>query len=645
VLRRLLIATLTALTLMSVTTHARDGDKDRDSYRDRDRGPDRSAAKDSERDSDWTLLGEQTVDLSADKDTMTIGREEGRFSRVRVLARYNDIFLYSMTVQFGNGQEQTIKVNAMINVGERSGIFDLPGERRSIRKVTFLYKARPGFRGRTVVELYGLRANAEPARPPQPVVISDQSYDRRDDRINFRVPPGGTWATELKIKSIDEPISLESVEVRYANGRSENFEIYDRLGPGEEGEPIKLAAGDRSPINGVTVIKRPSWRGGEGRIALIGNGVGGPPSASPGVPTGQFFLVDSQTSDKRLDKITFRVDQRGRRLDQIKLRADDSITIEAVAIRFSNGEVQNIYFGDRLLQGEESRIMDVDTSGRKTVSEVVVSRRPSWRPGTTRMELLGLDRGDSDRGRDDRDRPSHGAEVGRAPPGWVLFGAKTVGTSVERDIIEIGNEVGRFSRIAVAVRDDDVYLREVTLIYGNGQRDTRQINTEIKANSRTRPLDIPGDRFIRQIEMVYQSRPGNRTNAVVEVFGEYDRKWLAEGRDGFQGYNRGWLMIGAQRALMFTTDSDAFQVGEQFGRFRAIRLTARRHAVRITGLRVTYSNGQVEEVPLFQELTDGQSTRDIDLRIRDRYIQRVDVRYRTKLNFLGEGLVELWGLK
>ena len=96
---------------------------------------------------------------------------------------------------------------------------------------------------------------------------------------------------------------------------------------------------------------------------------------------------------------------------------------------------------------------------------------------------------------------------------------------------------------------------------------------------------------------------------------------------------------------MFSGDQDAFLIGPQIGALRSLRLTVRRHAVRITGLRVTYSNGQIEDLPIFQELLDGQSTRDINLGRINRQVRRVDVRYRTKLNFRGEGLVELWGMR
>jgi Protein of unknown function (DUF2541) len=217
---------------------------------------------------------------------------------------------------------------------------------------------------------------------------------------------------------------------------------------------------------------------------------------------------------------------------------------------------------------------------------------------------------------------------------------------VDRDVVEIGPEIGQFSRIVLAARNGDVYLREITLVYANGERDTKDVYTLIPAGNRTQAIEINSRRFLRQIEMIYQGRPDVRGDRrpFVEVYGEYDRRWVGDS-GGYRDYNRGWLMLGAQRAQMFSTDDDAFKVGSQLGTFRALRLVARRHPVRITGIRIVYGNGEVEPLPLFQELRDGEATRNVDLIRRERYIQRVEVRYRTKLNFEGEGLVELWGLR
>jgi hypothetical protein len=49
-------------------------------------------------------------------------------------------------------------------------------------------------------------------------------------------------------------------------------------------------------------------------------------------------------------------------------------------------------------------------------------------------------------------------------------------------------------------------------------------------------------------------------------------------------------------------------------------------------------------VPFFGELKGGQSTQPLDLKGRGRFIDRIELRYRSKLSFKGEGVVEVWGL-
>jgi hypothetical protein len=540
VARHLKLIFLTVVTaLVATSSFARDDDRygDRDDRRGPPRDerqerwsppPDRNAPPPTE--TRWVLLGEQTVGFNVDRDEIRVGRQEGSFSRIRIESQNNDIFLYSVSVVFGSGAVQKINVNALIPAGGRSNNFDLTGDRRAIRTIGLTYKARPGFPGRTAVAVYGSQIVAKdpyagspyPAGPGsgppgQPQVLDQQLFDRRSDRVEFRIPRRDLRLSQISLRALDDSVAIESLEIRYNVGPSQTVNIYDRLGPGETTQPIDIDA-ERRTVTGVTVIKRPSWR-----------------------------------------------------------------------------------------------------------------------PGQNRLELLGLER--------QRPRPSLGAEPGRAPPGWVLFGAQRVGYQVDRDVIRIGADIGRFTRIALSVRDADVYLREITLVYANGQRETKEVYTSIPANSRTRPIEIEGSRFLREIELVYQSQPNRRDDrATVEVYGEYDRGWLSD-RGGYRDYNRGALLLGAHRALMFSNDNDAFVIGQQFGTFRALRMTVRRHAVRITGIRITYTNGQVEELPIFQELLDGQSTQDLNLGRINRPIERVDVRYRTKLNFQGEGIVELWGLR
>jgi hypothetical protein len=355
---------------------------------------------------------------------------------------------------------------------------------------------------------------------------------------------------------------------------------------------------------------------------------------------GQLSAIDSQTIDGRNDRIVFRVGAREGRFAAIAFRpADSPLLIGSVEIEYANRERQTFNFVERLAPGQESRPLDLSGEARR-IETVTLWKRPGFRPGRVTVELLGVEV-------PDRREPPPWAGIGpEIPRGWVLFGAQTVDFRGDRDVIPVGAEVGRFERVALRVHDNDIYLREITITYENGERDRKIIETEIRAGSQTRALDLKGDRFIRDIELVYRSRPGGGKPAVVEVYGDFARDWFSD-RGGYRDHNRGWALLGAQRASMFSKDNDVIQVGERFGRLKALRFTARREDIRIYGVRVIYGNGEAEDVPVSAQLKEGQTTPPFDLKGwgRGRFIDRIEIKYRSKLTFKGQGTIEAWGLQ
>ncbi len=231
------------------------------------------------------------------------------------------------------------------------------------------------------------------------------------------------------------------------------------------------------------------------------------------------------------------------------------------------------------------------------------------------------------------------------PRGWVLFGAQTVDFRGDRDVIPVGPEVGRFDHIALRVLDNDIFLREITVTYANGERDRKIIETEIRANSQTRGIDLKGDRFIRDIELVYQSRPGGGKPAVVEVYGDFARDWI------------GWAAIAttiaAGRCSVRSVPRCSPRTATSFR--SAIALDVSRRCASRRGARISastacasiYGNGEAENVPVSAQLKEGQTTPPFDLKgwWSGRYIDRIELKYRSKLTLKGQGTIEAWGLQ
>jgi hypothetical protein len=100
------------------------------------------------------------------------------------------------------------------------------------------------------------------------------------------------------------------------------------------------------------------------------------------------------------------------------------------------------------------------------------------------------------------------------------LGCKKVGFLVDRDVIHVGKSEGRFKAIKLKVRGNAIEILDLRVIYGNGNPDDLAVRSVIRAGGETRWIDLKGDkRFIKQIEMVYRSKPNFKGQATVCAYG------------------------------------------------------------------------------------------------------------------------------
>lgn len=125
--------------------------------KDRDKGdrPDRQgprAPKES------VLLGEQDVDFKVDHDTINVRNHEGSFRALYFSVEENDIELFNLVVDFGNGEKQMINSRLIFREGSRSRLIDLNGRDRRIKSIQFTYKTVGTWRGgKARVVVYGVK--------------------------------------------------------------------------------------------------------------------------------------------------------------------------------------------------------------------------------------------------------------------------------------------------------------------------------------------------------------------------------------------------------------------------------------------------------------------------------------------------------
>ncbi|SRR5579883_96771 len=109
---------------------------------------------------------------------------------------------------------------------------------------------------------------------------------------------------------------------------------------------------------------------------------------------------------------------------------------------------------------------------------------------------------------------------------WERLGERRVGFINDHDRIEVGRRDGKFKRIKLRVRDNDIELNSIKVIFGNGQVEDFRFNERIRAGGESPSIDLrtpwANGRYIREVELHYHSRPNFRGEAVAELWAQED---------------------------------------------------------------------------------------------------------------------------
>ena len=242
------------------------------------------------------------------------------------------------------------------------------------------------------------------------------------------------------------------------------------------------------------------------------------------------------------------------------------------------------------------------------------------------------------------------AAAQRGPRGgeWVPLGVQRVGFGVDRDVINIGQTEEWFrNRAFRTLRFDaehnDIHMMSVRLVYINGAREDIRIDQNIRRGTGIN-VDLPGERsYLRQIEMVYRSKPSFRGEALVRVSGETAGRRHDDGPGRF----REPVLLG-EKSVGFGVDRDVIEIGRDEGwyrerTFRELKFEATGNDVHLMGVRLVYLNGASEDLRIDQRIPVG-SQLAVSLRGDRSYIRAIEMTYRARRGFNGRANVRVWGI-
>lgn len=119
-----------------------------------------------------------------------------------------------------------------------------------------------------------------------------------------------------------------------------------------------------------------------------------------------------------------------------------------------------------------------------------------------------------------QDARQDGRHNGPHQSGWERLGSRSVRLIGDRDVIPVTLLRGDFRRIQLRVRENGVFINQLTVVYATGAHDQIPMRYLIRSGGWSRIIDLRGgDRIIRSIELSYRSVPNSRGRAVVDVFG------------------------------------------------------------------------------------------------------------------------------
>jgi hypothetical protein len=397
------------------------------------------------------------------------------------------------------------------------------------------------------------------------------------------------------------------------------------------------------------------------RLVLAGLAIVAAGSITVAAAEEKLVVIGTETVDLSGSGVSIDVSKAAGAYRGIRVRSrSGAADFSRVQIIYSDGALHNEDRVIHLLNGERSRAINESGSDR-FIDKINLTNKTGT--GKVYIEILGIQT--SAGGKKSRSKPVSGEIAGSSTsskpdtsaPGTVkdgndvMFGYQNVGFGIDRDVIKVGGDIGKFDRIRLRVLGNDIHINSLKVTYVDGDSQDLAVDADIKADTKTKWFELKGDRFIRDIQMLYRSKPNFKGQARVEVTGQYAEGWLGSGGEG-RKYNEGWVVLGAQTAGFTGFDRDTIAVGKNEGGFSRLRVTAKERAITLREVRVKYFSGPDEVFTMNERVDPGKPYGPLEFKGGKAEIKEIEAKYRSRYDILKglknvlEGtpaVVQIWG--
>lgn len=234
--------------------------------------------------------------------------------------------------------------------------------------------------------------------------------------------------------------------------------------------------------------------------------------------SGRWERLGVQSVGFGVDRDIIRVGRYEGRFDAVTLRVlGNDIELMSARVVFGNGEVEELRIRGIYRAGTDTGISRLDFRARAIDRVELVYRSNPRFPGQAIVELWGLHAADFRE--PPRPVPPPGPPQAFVGPAWEMLGERLVDMNLERDVVPVGRWEGSFTKIRLKVVNHDIELRDVTIVYGNGDAEQWVIRRRVRDEEPGPVFDLAGHRrTVSRVILTYRAtNPFARTT--VQVWG------------------------------------------------------------------------------------------------------------------------------
>lgn len=182
-----------------------------------------------------------------------IRQDDRRMNALRIEVDGGPVDVRSLKVKYSDGATEVVKVRQTLRDGERSALFELD-EPRPIRTIEITYIPKGPV---TLILLADVGRPAPPPPPPQTaewVPLGCQKVGLLGDRDSIAVNSSDFYKS-LRLRSQNYDIEMAEINISYANGGRDRYQIRQVIPAGGQIGPIALR-GDARRISQLDFVYR-----------------------------------------------------------------------------------------------------------------------------------------------------------------------------------------------------------------------------------------------------------------------------------------------------------------------------------------------------------------------------------------------------